>query len=187
MIEYGLELFVLFLFPIIGILLDSYLSKRMTIYILIGAIILLLPILTNYNYIIPAMYQFLALIALACIYSFFSKRIKLKSRKIRTATVISTSLFIILGFLAFVDAFAGGIQKVEKHWKVDGYRVEYIQQQGYKNRHELKKYGQIPIFIKKIDATFEFDTVQSCYIHFINSKIDFDQCTGTLIKDNNIP
>ena len=181
--EHGNELFVLFLTPVIGLILDFSLNRKTTLYVLCISLFLLLPILTGYDYIIPYAYQILGLIALSCLYRFYSKQIEKKTPKIITAILFTGLLLIILGYFAFMDSMSG-FQRVENFWKIKNYKIDYVRDQGFAGgplmRYEISKYGLIPIFIKKVDYAIDDDSTNSCLIHFTDIKMDFDKCNITL-------
>lgn len=180
--KHGEEIFILFLFPIIGLMFDSVDNRRKT-YILLSSTVFLIPIFTGYTYIISWLYQILGLVVLSCIYSFCSTQIKSKALKITSAIVISGVLLILFGFFAFMDAF-GGYQKVENEWEVDGYKIEYIRDQGFSGeplfKYELKKYTLVPIFIKQVETVVDHNEAENCHIIFTSSKIDFDKCNESI-------
>jgi hypothetical protein len=177
--QHGSELFILFLAPIIGLILDFGLDTKKTFYVLCISLFLLFPILTGYIYIIPFAYQIFGLTALSCLYSFFSNQIENKTPKIISAILFSGLLFIILGFFSFMDLMSGH-QRVENSWKIKNYRIEYVTDHGFAGgplmRYEISKYGLIPIFIKKIDYSVGSDSSNKCLIHFTDIKMDFDKC-----------
>ena len=181
--QHGNELFILFLTPIIGLILDFSLDRKKTLYVLCISLFLLFPILTGYNYIIPYAYQILGLTALSCLYRFYSNQIEKKTPKIVSAILFSGLLLVILGYFAFMDSIAG-YQRVENSWKIKNYKIEYVTDQGFAGgalmRYEISKYGLIPIFIKKIDYSVDDDTTNNCLIHFTDIKVDFDKCNITL-------
>jgi hypothetical protein len=181
--EHGQQLFILFAFPLIGLVVDFWLSKEKTVYILITSFILLAPILTGYSYIFSWAYQFWGLIGLSCVYSFYSRQIEKETPKVMTAVIISGLLSLILGWFAFMDAFAGS-QKVENKWEIDNHKIEYIRDQGFSGRplmkYQLREYGLVPIFIKTIETSEERDTVYNCEVPFMNSKIIFNKCNLTI-------
>ncbi len=183
--EYGTDLFCLFIFPLIGLGFDYFVSKKKRLYAFGISLLLLSPILTGYSYRIDYLYQIFGIITLGSIYSFYSTQIEKKITKIITAVIISLLLLIILGFAAFMDAFSGS-QTIEKKWKVDNYKVEYIIDQGFSGRpllkYELSKFTLIPIFEKKIETTVEKDTVDNCKIYFKKSNLTFNECDGTFIE-----
>ena len=181
-----MNLLMLFLFPLIGLGLDFWLSKKTTLYILISFIVLLSPLLIGYNYVIENLWQLFALLALASAYSFYSRKIEKRATKVITPIVISTLLFVILGYTSFMGSLAG-TQRIEKEWFVDGYKVVYIRDQGFVGgallKYELNKYGLGHILIKKLETTREGNSFQDCNIIFERSHIHFNKCDGTIIKD----
>ena len=185
MVHHGNDLFILFLFPLIGLGFDVWLSKKIVIYVLILSGIFLCPILTEYKYVIPFAYQFFALLFLGSLYSFGSRKTTEKIfLKAIGAIIFSGVLFVVFAIGSSFGSFAGS-QTVEKQWIVDGYKVEYIRDQGFAGgpllKYELSKYAWIPLFIKKIETSIDKDTSQSCTIHFVRSQVDFDKCNGTII------
>lgn len=92
-------------------------------------------------------------------------------------------LLAILGYAYFIDTM-GGSQTTERKWKLDGYQIEYIKDQGFAGgplmKYELSKFTAIPIFIKKMETVVEDDTTKNCDIRFDKSKMVFNKCNGTL-------
>ena len=172
--ENGNELFILFLIPIVGLVIDFSLTKRITLYTFGISAFLLLPILTGYIYIIPYFYQILGLTSLGCLYSFYSRQIEMRTPKIISAILFSVLLFVILGFFAFMDSMSG-FQKVENSWTIGKYKIEYTKDQGFAGgalmKYEISKYSFIPLLIKKVDYAVDNDTTSSCLIHFTDIKI----------------
>lgn len=80
--EHGNQLFILFLTPIIGLIFDLSLEKKKIVYLLSISLLLLLPILTDYQYVIPYAYQVLGLVFLSCLYYFYS--IQIEKRTLRS-------------------------------------------------------------------------------------------------------
>jgi hypothetical protein len=181
--EHGNEIFILFLIPIVGLILDLTIDKKRMPYILGISIFLLLPILTGYKYIIPYLYQILGLTAFSSLYTFYSRQIENKKPKIISSILLTGLLFIILGFFAFMDSISG-YQKIENSWKIDNYKIDYVTDQGFAGgalmRYEISKYSFIPILIKQVDYAVDNDTTNSCLVHFTDVKLDFDKCKTTL-------
>ena len=179
--EHGNQLFILFLTPVIGLIFDLSLNKKMIVYLLSISFLLLLPILTGYQYIIPNAYQVLGLLFLSCLYYFYSIQIEKRTPKIISAIIVAALAFCVFGFFAFIDSMSG-YQEVEKSWRIRNYRIEYIKDQGFAGgplmKYEISKYGLIPIFIKKVDHSFDNDT--NCLIHFTDIRVDFDKCNISL-------
>ena len=100
-----------------------------------------------------------------------------------SALLTSGLLLAILGYAFFIDTM-GGSQVTLKKWKLDGYQIEYIKDQGFAGRplmkYELSKLTTIPIFIKKIETIAEDDSTKICDIIFDRNKIVFNKCSGTL-------
>jgi hypothetical protein len=180
---HGNQLFILFLVPVAGVILEYLLSRKATLYTLGISLFLLLPLFTDYNYTIPYAFQIAGLIALACLYSFYSKQIENKIAKFITMILISGLLFIILGYFAFMDSMSGSVE-TEQSWQVKNYKIDYVVDQGFAGgalrRYELSEYALIPLFIKKIDYSTETDSTNNCIIHFTSVKMDFNKCNHTI-------
>lgn len=180
---HGNQLFILFLIPVAGVIIEYLLSRKATVYTLGISLLLLIPLLTDYEYIIPYAFQIAGLIALGCLYSFYSKQIENKIAKFISMTLISGLLFIILGYFAFMDSMSGFVE-TEQSWQVKNYKIDYITDQGFAGgalrRYELSKYALIPLFIKKIDYSTATDSNNNCIIHFTSVKMDFNKCKNTI-------
>ncbi|MDJ1505414.1 hypothetical protein [Xanthocytophaga agilis] len=167
--QHGNQLFILFLTPLLGLIFDYTLSKKVILYLLGTSVVLFLPIVAGYEYIIPYTVQALGLTALSCLYYFYSRQITQVTPKIISAILIGGLAFIVLKHLAFMDSMSG-YQKVEKSWNVNHHKIEYIVDQGFSGRpllkYEIRKYGLIPIVLKKVDRAYDDDTTNSCIVHF---------------------
>lgn len=183
--QHGNELFILFLFPLIGLVIDLWVPKKITNYTLIISGILCLPIFTGYSYLIPWLYQIFGLIFLSVLYALYSNEIGKLSPKIISSAVIAGLLFIILGWFSFMDSFSG-YQKVVHSWKTSNYKIEYIKDQGFAGsplmKYELSEYAVIPIFIKKIETVRRNDSADKCIITFPMNKLKFNKCKGSISK-----
>jgi hypothetical protein len=181
--QHGNELFIFFLAPFIGLIFDYTLNKKKALYLLFINLFLLSPILIEYNYVIPYLYQILGLTTLGCFYRFYSRQIEKNTPKIVSAISFSVFLFLILGYFAFMDSMSG-FQRIENSWKIRNYKIDYVTDQGFAGgplmRYEISKYGLIPIFIKKVDYSVDNDTTNNCLIHFTDIKMDFNKCNITL-------
>jgi hypothetical protein len=172
------------LFPFLGLALEIGLSSKTIRIISIAAVVILIPILFGYNYTLSDAYRFLVLILLACLYSFFSRQIQKNTMKFVAAVLSAGLLLVILGYAYFIAIMAGS-QTTEKKWKLNGYQIEYIKDQGYTGhlmKYELSKFTMIPILMKKIETVVEDDSINNCTIRFDKSKIIFNKCNGTLQK-----
>lgn len=182
LVYYGRQLFILVLFPFLGLALEIGLSSKTIRIISIAAVVILIPILFGYNYTLSDAYRFLVLILLACLYSFFSRHIQKNTMKFVAAVLSAGLLLVILGYAYFIAIMAGS-QTTEKKWKLNGYQIEYIKDQGYTGhlmKYELSKFTMIPILMKKIETVVEDDSINNCDIRFDKSKIIFNKCNGTL-------
>jgi hypothetical protein len=182
-IKYGNEAFILFLFPLIGLLLESKLSRSTASWTIVISTILLIPIFTPYTYIIPFAYRTLILIAASAAIVIFLKKLESPRMKVTYAVSFAGILFVILGFFSFLDSFSG-YQRVERSWRSSKYKIEYITDQGFAGgprlTYELSKYAFIPLFIRHIDTTVDRDTVNPCLLYFTESKLLFNKCDVTI-------
>ena len=185
-IEYGNSLFLLFLLPIVGLVFDYSLSKKVTLYFLICSVCLITPILFEFECIIDHYYQVLGLVALGAIYSYYSRWLRGNKAKIITSAIITGLLFTILAYASFIDSFAGS-EKVEEKWEIDDYRIELIASRGFSGKHrfsyQLCEYTMIPLFFKRVDYTINDDSENECTIFFKKKKITFDKCKKEVIKE----
>jgi len=169
-------IFFFFSFPILGWILHSSLSGTVVLYALYTSLILLLPILTGYSYVIENAYAILIYISLACGYSLTLKN---NPKKILTTIIISALLFLLLGFAAFIGGMAGTVT-VQQRWEIKDYEVDYVRDQGFSGgalmTYRLKKYGAIPIFIKEVDSKVDNDTTNNCIVTFEYNNVSFNKC-----------
>jgi membrane-bound ClpP family serine protease len=179
--DHASQLFLLFPGPIIGLIFDFYVSRKVIISLLGIAVLLLAPLMAGYDYTIAYFAQTAGLLALGCLYYFVSLQIERSTPKIAVAFSLSAVLFFLLGFLAALDKLAGH-QKVEKSWKIGSYNIEYILDKGFAGRpsmyYKVSQYGPLPVLIKQVDVAAGEDT--SCVIHFTGIKKEFNKCNLTL-------
>jgi hypothetical protein len=183
--QHGNQLFILFLTPLLGLIFDYTLSKKAILYVLGASVILFLPLVWGYEYVIPYAFQALGLTALSCLYYFYSRQITRVTPKLISALLIGGLAYIILAYFAFMDSMTG-YQKVEKSWRVNRYKIEYVVDKGFSGRplltYEISKYGLVPIIRKKVDHTVDEDTTNSCIVRFTDIQMNFDKCKGTLTE-----
>ena len=181
--QHGNELFIFFLFPVIGIILDLKVSKKKILILTIISGILFAPIFNGYLYIITWLYQLYGLVLLGGLYSLFSKNLKEMTYKILTSVLLSGFLLILLGWFSFMDSF-GGNQKVLQTWETDNYKIEYIKDQGFAGgplmKYELSVYSSIPIFIKKIETARKDEMEDKCIVIFPESELIFNKCENQI-------
>jgi len=179
-IKHTTFIFLFFTVPLSGWLMNKYLPKNITLYLRVICIVLLLPILTGYNYIIEIAYGCFLYLILACTYS-----LKIEARQLDLKAVFkfSLKLLAILGLITFMGKMAG-IVVVENEWEFKNYKVEYIRDQGFSGgplmQYQLSQYGKIPGFIKPLDVVIDNDTARPCQINFTDAQIVFDRCEGTI-------
>lgn len=171
--------FILFLFtfPLLGWFLHQQYPKKAIAIIFFTAIGLLLPALTGYSYVLNNAYGYLSYISLASGYAYI---LTTDEYKFGPTAVISVLLFLFCGFFSFIGGVAGSIT-VEKEWRLKGYRVTYVKDQGFAGgplmTYQLSKYGMIPIFVKKMEVKRDDDTTGSCWIKFDEAGFNFNKCS----------
>jgi hypothetical protein len=185
-IQFGQEAFIIFLFPIIGLIFDLKLSKKNLYLIILFSFLFIVPIFFSYWYVIPFAIRILILLLLSAFYALYIKTEDDEKFKIRTSWIFSLVLFLGFGFFAILDGISG-YQKVIKVWRHDKYKVEYILDQGFAGgplmKYELSKYSFIPLLIKKIEVTIDSTKNGECSFLFKRSGISFNRCNGTLTKN----
>ena len=181
--QYGNEGFILFLFPLIGLLFERLLSRRNVFWIIGISFLLLIPIFTPYTYVVPYAFRTLILIMVSASFTVFLGNLGKRNVKVICAVILTVVLFVVLGFLSFMDSFSGS-RRVERSWHTGRYRIEYIVGQGFSGRpgltYELSKYTLIPLLIRHIDTTVDSDTANSCVLYFSESELFFNKCDGTV-------
>ncbi len=172
---------IYFIVPIVGLVIEAFLSRKVALYIFLFSCLLLFPNLIGYSYIIPWTNQVVSLLGLSCVYSLCSWSIE--KNKITVAIVVSGLLFIALAISTVFKEFSG-TQIVERKWDIDEYRIEYIRYQGFAGRpkmmYQLRRYTMIPIFTKEKEAVVDNDTTGSCKVFFVESEIMFDKCSSSI-------
>lgn len=181
--EHGNELAILVLSPVLGIILDYSIKTKYTLWALGVTAVFLLPILTDYEYIIPYALQIVGLSFVSLLYSLYSKQITQASFKFLSATVLFILLAIVLGHAAFMDSF-GGQTDINHVWKKDEYRIEKKTFSGFSGKpsveYSLKKHAWIPLFLIEIDVVMEVDSRNPCLIHFPTENITLNQCDNSI-------
>lgn len=187
-IKYGNEGFILFLFPLIGLLFEKKLSNRNALWVIGISCLLLVPVFTPYHYVIPYVYRTLILVIVSAVFAICLKQLKRRKAKVWFSIIASAMLFITLGFFSFLDSFSG-FQRVERSWRTGGYKIEYVMAQGFAGgplmTYELSEYTSIPLFIRNIDTFIDRDTAENCVLYFNRCKLFFNKCDGTILKTNN--
>lgn len=177
------DAFILFLFPLIGLAIESRLPRRTGYWIIGISFFLLIPIFTPWYYIFPYAYRTLLLILFSTAFALSLQSPARKKSKSAFSVGLTIALFIGLGFMQFVNILISR-KTVEKTWHVKNYNVEYVADQGFTGQpvmyYELNKYGLIPIFVKNVESIIEYDTMTSCTIHFPANKMIFNKCNGSL-------
>jgi hypothetical protein len=175
---------IYFIVPIVGLIIEAFISRKVALYIFILSCLFLSPNLIGYSYIIPWASQIVTLLGLSSAYSLCSRSIE--KNKITVAVIFSVFLFIVLAIGTFVKEFSG-IRTIENKWDIGEYRIDYIRDQGFAGgplmKYELHEYAMIPILIEKKETVIDNDTTGSCEVFFVESKIVFDKCSSS-IKHN---
>ncbi|WP_212006475.1 hypothetical protein [Chitinophaga sp. HK235] len=170
-------IFLFFTFPLLGWLIHQCFSKKTISYILCISLVLLLPALTGYSYVVDNAYGYLFYILLTFAYALIHK---VTEYKFLPTGIISLSLFLLCVFISFMGVVAGTIT-VERKWKLKGYKIEYIRDQGFAGRplmtYQLSKYAMIPIFLKHVDTKVDDDTTHTCWIKFADAGFNFNKCS----------
>jgi hypothetical protein len=170
------------LVPLGGHLFESFFNRRTTIYILLVSILLWLPSLFKYEYILPELIIIPEFLFFSGIYSLYLRTVEKKRAKIILSAVLSCVGFIVLCFISFLNDM-GGSKTVERKWEQRNYRIEYIRDQGYAGHarltYELREYAVIPIFIKKTETVIDTCT-NTCLVAFPQHGLNLNSCTGEL-------
>jgi hypothetical protein len=175
-IQHPILILIFFTVPFFGwILYKSFDDKIIRIVLIISGIVLL-PCIAGYSYVLYAVGPLSFYIILSSAYYFLIKKFKNIRNTIIKPTII---LFVILGLVSFEGGFLGTIT-VQHTWKVKGYKIEYLKDQGFSGgplmKYELYEYAAIPIFIKHVDTKADLDTTNSCIVKFEYKNFKFDPC-----------
>ncbi len=177
------DAFILFLFPLIGLAIESRLPRRTGYWIMGISFILVIPIFTPWHYIFPYAYRTLLLILFSTAFAMTLQSPSRKKSKTAFSVGLTIVLFLGLGFMQLVNLLIGR-KTVEKTWRIKNYNVEYAADQGFTGqpvmRYELNQYGFLPIFVRNVESVTENDTMTSCTIHFPVNKMLFNKCNGSL-------
>jgi hypothetical protein len=169
-------IFFFFTFPLLGWAFYEYTSKKFISYVLIVSSALLLPVFTGYAYVVDNAYGYLFYILLTFGYALMHKATKYK---FPPTFIFSVVLFIACGFIGFIGGMAGTVT-VDREWKLKGYKIEYVRDQGFAGgplmTYQLSKYAVIPIFIKHVDTKVDDDTTSACWIKFADAGFNFNKC-----------
>src|SRR5882757_1357599 len=140
-IEHPFLIFLFFTVPLSGWLLYKVLSRKLNLFLLCLASVLLLPAFSGYTYIVENSYTGLFYLGLACCYSFLIKSFKKPAFSIITQSVV---LIFVCGVISFYSSFFGAVQ-VENEWNVKNYKIQYLREQGFSGgpqmEYELYHYG----------------------------------------------
>jgi hypothetical protein len=179
------DAFILFLFPLIGLAIETLLPRRLGYWIIGIAFLLLTPIFTPWHYIIPYVYRTLLLIITAVAFAIFLQSRERKKSKSALSLCLSLALFAGLGLMQLINLFIGK-KEIEKTWRIKNYNVEYTANWGFTGQalmtYELNQYGVIPFFVRNVESVIEYDTMKDCTIHFPERKLIFNKCNGSLEK-----
>ncbi|SEW52279.1 hypothetical protein [Chitinophaga arvensicola] len=170
-------IFFLFLIPLLGWVIHKQSSRKTIVIVLLTALVLLLPALTGYSYVVSSGYDWL-------LYIFFTYGYALvlqsDDHSFLATGVISAGLLLFGLWGAFIGSFAG-TTTVEKEWRVKGYKIAHLRDQGFAGgarvTYELSKYAMIPVFIKQVDLEVDKDTTNSCWVTFREEGFNFNWCT----------
>lgn len=175
--------FILFLFPLIGLAIQSRLSRRTGYWIMGISFLLLIPIFTPWHYIIPYVYRTLLLIISSVAFAIFLQSPEREKNKTKLSLWLAITLFAGLGLMLCLSVLTGR-REVDKKWVIKNYKVEYTANWPFIGhalmKYELNQYGIIPIFERNVESVIEYDTMTSCTIHFPKNKMLFNKCNGTL-------
>jgi hypothetical protein len=76
-----------------------------------------------------------------------------------------------------------GTISVQDEWKVKGYKIEYLKEQGFSGgplmKYRLYKYADIPIFIRHVCTKVDTGKAKSCVVKFKYKNFSFDSCSFT--------
>lgn len=176
-IEHPTIIFLFFTIPFFSWGLCKWSNYKIILYTLYSSLVLLLPIVSGYTYILDNAYTLLIYIALCCGYSLFLNRVKNKPSTVIKHSII---LFIIFGVISFYGGFFGTVA-IEHEWEVKNHKVQYLREQGFSGgplfKYELYEYGHIPIFIKHVETKIDSDTTNSCVVKFEYKDFRFNKCS----------
>lgn len=173
------HLLILVLFPIVGLVVSSTVSIKLRQSLGVFLFVVFLPIFSGYDYVIGWLYEFLLTLLIGLLYSLVVDVFYVLWKKIVSTVVLSILVFLVFGFVAFVDAFAGS-KYVEKEWGKKEYTVQFIRSQGFAGGPAF--YYQVvhqPIggmFEKVLVEHGRRDPNKSCVISFEKEGIEIDIC-----------
>lgn len=170
------DFFILFLFPLLGLVFEVF-PKKVIRWLCVFCISILLPYIFGYQYIIPYIIQIGVLFLISGLYSLGIRN--MSSGKFIFSFTIFAFLLVTLGYITWVDAMAGYTQ-VDKTWQRERYKIDYVRSQGFSGRplltYKLNKYAVIPLLYKTIETVVDEDTTNACQVIFPESKFVFDKC-----------
>ena len=179
------ELLIISIFPILGLIFQYIFSRKQITKIIIVSAVILLPIVTGYDFVISWLYELCITTIIGGFFSYFLKGMNKNVHKTVTSLIVSILLFIILGFIAFLDAFAG-YQEIEEKWTDNSYTVEYIRDQGFAGgplmKYEVYHTPLFGLYNKKIQTiTHHSEKYKDCILIFEKAKVEFDKCNERII------
>jgi hypothetical protein len=176
-IEHPVLILSYFLIPLFGWGMSKLLPGKIIGVIASIAILLFLPVLIGYSYVDDSINGISLFFVLSCAHSFLFKR----TQKVMSALLSLTAIFFcVFGFLSFMGSFAGTIT-IEKEWKLNGYKIRYLRDQGFSGgplmKYELNEYAPIPILIRQVDSKADDDTTGNCIVKFEYKNFSFNKCS----------
>lgn len=175
----------LVLAPILGIVVHFFLPKKVTYYVLGGAVICLMPLLFNYQCTVPYYYEIFALLGASCLCGLSIKTIVGNNwLKIVVPVCVSFLLFFVIMSIAFFTSF-GSDEGVIKKWESQTYRIEEVESYGFSGPHfyyyRLNKYAVIPIFFSLVDKG-NYPGQNECDVTFLKAQMRFNTCEEKLTQ-----
>lgn len=180
------ELLILSIFPLLGLIFQFIFSKNRINKIIVASAILLLPIVTGYDFVISWFYELCVTIISGSFFSFFLKGMNKSVHKYVTSIVVSIALFTSLGIIAFFDAFAG-FQKTEETYTYNSFTVKYVRDQGFSGRplmkYEVYHTPFLGLYNKKIQTiTSHSKKYNDCTLIFEKAEVEFDKCDKKILS-----
>ncbi len=182
LMQHKYEVYLAVLIPIISFYLKRYTSRSFLKVLLILSVILFIPIVFGYTYILGYLNIVIFYIIILSIWTlaFKSKNNTIKGLIINTGISIAIWLFIVFEFNIF-----GSIQ-IKNIWVTEFYKVEQVEERGFSGG-PLKVYNLYefnPIFVRSVDQKEYNDSTNNCIIKFNYKKFKFDKCKASASSIN---
>lgn len=173
--------------PILGLLTRNITFKQLKFPLIIGSALFIIPLFFGYVFLYPVVHYLFIFILLSFLYGRIRQDGLSKGVQLFINGLLSLFLFLIFGFISFLDAFSGST-RIEKTYQKMDFEVRYLKSQGFAGSHHLKIYELRHsfwggIYSKKLHAKAisSADTNNICVFPYNEYGVSFDRCKEEII------